>query len=148
MTLVIDDSYFKENYPLPFQVDTKRLAAVISMTQRIELRSILGDSFYQTMLYHLEDETQFPEMADAMEEIRLLHTLYVARALFTTYYKDGDSNTREYNISYLDGSIKTQETFVINSIVGNSELYGIASDATDNVFDDDADSFNTIYYPY
>jgi hypothetical protein len=99
------------------------------------------------MLYHLEDETQFPEMENAMEEIRLLHTLYVARALFTTYYKDGDSSTREYNISYLDGSIKTQESFVVNSIVGNSELYGIASESTDNVFDDDADSYNVIYYP-
>jgi hypothetical protein len=147
MKLVIDDAYFKDNYPLPFQVDTKRLGAVISMTQRTELRDIVGDSFYQYMMEYLENDEEDEGMESVLEEIRFLHTLYTARALFTTYYKDGDKDTREYNISYLDGSVKTQEAFVINAVQNNSYLYGIASESTDNVFDDDADSFNTIYYP-
>jgi hypothetical protein len=147
MKLVIDDAYFKDNYPLPFQVDTKRLGAVISMTQRTELRDIVGDSFYQYLMEYLENGEEDEGMESVLEEIRFLHTLYTARALFTTYYKDGDKDTREYNISYLDGSVKTQEAFVINAVQNNSYLYGIASESTDNVFDDDADSFNTIYYP-
>ena len=145
--LIIDDAYFRENYPLPFQVDTKRLGAVIRMTQRIQVRAILGDSLYSAVLEFLEYETETSPLYDAMEEIRMLHCLYVARALFTSYYKDGDKETREYNISYIDGDIKTLEQYMIQAVVGNPTLYEVASSATDNVFDDDADSYNTIYYP-
>jgi hypothetical protein len=146
-TLIIDDNYFKENYPLPFTVDTKRLAAVIRMTQRIQLRDVLGDSLYQAVIDWVDNgEDESLPIYNVIDDIRMLHCFYVARALFTTYYKDGDTDTRDFNISFIDGNIETLKTYMINSVVGNSEIYDIASEAEDNQFNEDTSNYSLIYF--
>jgi hypothetical protein len=146
-TLIIDDNYFKDNYPLPFTVDTKRLAAVISFTQRIHIREMLGDSLYQAVIDWIADgEDENSPIYKCIDDIRLLHCFYVARALFTSYYKDGEKEIREFNISYIDGNIETLKTYLVNNVVGNAEIYDIASEAEDNQFNEDTSNYSLIYF--
>lgn len=148
MIYVIDVNYLSENYPIPFSVDTKRIKAVISMTQRIELRGTLGDSLYQSVLDFIEEgELEDNPIYNVIDEIRMLHALYSAKAMFTAYYKEGEPDVRDYNIAYIDGNIRTLEQFVVSSVVGNPSVYKVASEAKDNVFDEDISNFGGIYYP-
>jgi hypothetical protein len=73
--------------------------------------------------------------------------LYVAKALFTTYYKDGDKDVRDYNISYIEGDIKTLESYMISTVKANAQLNDYTQVESDNPFDDDYQSYGTVYYP-
>jgi hypothetical protein len=147
MELIIDDDYFRKNYPLPFQVDPKKLDAIIRMTQRIQMRSLLGDVLYKELEVYLNNPVAEHAYHEVIDEIQMLHCLYVAKALYTSYYKDGDTEIRDYNISYIEGDIKTQEANVVSAINGNEYLYDLTQVDSDNPFDDDYQSYNTIYYP-
>ena len=146
--LIIDDGYIKANYPLAYNVDTNRLASVIRKTQRIQLRSLLGDALYQAVVDYCQNEDDTNPISAVIEDIRQLHCLYVEKALFTTYYKDLGDDVRESNISYIEGDIKTLESWVVDNVVNNTQVYNIASDdSSANAFDEDYLNYSTIYYP-
>jgi hypothetical protein len=145
--LIIDDGYFRENYPLPFQTNAKNLEAIIRMTQKIQMRSILGDILYSEVVRYIENPDAENPVHEAIEEIRMLHCLYVAKALYTSYYKDGDKDIRDYNISYIEGDIKTLESYMISSVKANAQLSDYTQVDSDNPFDDDYQSYGTVYYP-
>lgn len=148
MKLIINDAYIADNFPLPYAVDSKRLRSVIVMTQKVEMRLLLGDSLYSDINKYLESPSPETEYVDTIiEEVRMLHCMYVARSMFSTYYTDLEPEVREYNIKYLNSTIKTLEKYLVNSVVKSAEAYAKASESTDNTFDESLTKRSSIYYP-
>lgn len=162
MITLIDDADFRKYFPLPVNVDTNRLSSIIRMTQMANVRDLLGDSLYQYALNYAaknchcdwaDSEHLVPEGAvgydpimDIAMELKMLHAMHTAVGIISVYYGNGIESSGDMSIDYITGNIKMLEGNIIKLIQANAKLSEIASLSDINVFDSDAQSYNTIYY--
>lgn len=148
MTLFIDDTYLSENYPIPFSVDAKRLAAVINMTQKTFMRDILGDPLYEAFKFYIEDgEPEDDKISYIADDVKMLQCLYTAKGLYATYYTSEDNQTRDANIQYIIDAIKLYEDIITRKIASVEYLSELASTESANDSANNMDTYSSIYYP-
>lgn len=146
MILFIDDVYLKENYPIPFTVDSTRLRAIVKMSQRTLMRDMLGDPLYDAFEKYIELNEPNALFEYIEDDVKMLLCLYTAKGLYTSYYSGG-AEAKDASVSYIDGNIKLYEQVIARKINSNEELLEITNASSANQANTDSDSYNSIFYP-
>lgn len=141
--LLIDDNFLADNYPIKFNVDVKRIAATIRMTQNTLMRDLLGDELYMGIMDFVEKgEPEESPYNIIIDDARMLQVLYTAKGLYTSYFEDKDKEVRDYNIDFIEGNISFLQGIIADKIETNQELADIAgldqganAANTENAFD-------------
>lgn len=146
--LLIDDTFFAENYPMKFSIDVKRLGATIRLTQSTQMRDLLGDELYNGIMQFVADGKPEASPYNAIiDDVMYLQVQYTARGLFASYLEGVDAELRDYNLSFIDGNIKFLQACITTNIGNSPDLTSISNkDSGFNTVNNDSSTNSPIYY--